>query len=433
MEFPGARRSLLSISALSSWALLVLLPSLIACGGSGSGAATLKTGTPSVIAFSSARALDGSDSVNTDQPDGELPVYNIWAINSDGTGLTAITRLSGSAHGADSIAPQWSPDGTKILYSSGRVLDGSDAALSQPNIWISNADGSGATALTQLTVYAPCYGAVWSQDGTKIAYYSWRALDGSNANPGQNASRNIWVMNADGSNDVPVTKITAADSDAPVWSPDGTKIAFVSFRALDGSDAPNGQEAAFNVWVVNVDGSGAIPITHLTGEVGSYQDQIWSRDGTMLVFNSYIPSPSADDIWSAHPDGSALTQITHNGLTQSYATDWSPDGSRVLYTSSVATDGSGSPGQSLNIWTMNPDGTNQNALTNLSAAVAISGTWSSDGTRIAYYSDRALDGSDKIDGTQDVTNIWLMQADGSGSTPLTKLLQVGSYSPAWKP
>jgi len=406
----------------------------VACGG-GAGAATLKTGTPTVIAFSSDRALDGSDAVNTDQPNGLLPVFNIWTINSDGSGLTAITQLSGSAHGADSTQQQWSPDGSKIVYSSGRALDGSDAAGVGPNIWVSNADGTGATPLTQLAVYAPCYGPVWSPDGTRIAYYSWRSLDGSNTTVtgGDNSTRNIWVVNADGSNDVPVTQLTAsnADSFSPVWSPDGTKLAFYSARALDGSNNGSGVYATQNVWVINADGSGATPLTRLVGVLGSYQDPVWSPDGTMLVFNSFIQSPPGADIWSAHPDGSTLTQITHDG-TLAYPTAWSKDGTTILYTSSVNTNGSNSPGQSLNIWTMNPDGTGQKPLTKLNNAGADEGAWSPDGTRIAYISERAFDGSDNPD-TNSIINIWLMQADGSGSVPLTKLTKAQSASPAWRP
>ncbi len=426
-----------ALTLLIALPIFALLWCLVACGSGGGGAATLSAGTPSVIAFASYRALDGSDAMNSNQPNGLGGVSNIWTIKSDGSGLTAITKLSGAASGADSVEPQWSPDGTRIVYSSGRALDGSDASGVGPNIWVSNADGSGATPLTQLAVYAPCYGPVWSPDGAKIAYYSWRSLDGSNTTVvgGDNATRNIWVVNADGSNDIPVTQLTApgADSFNPVWSPDGTKLAFYSGRALDSSNAGPGEFAAQNVWVVNADGSGATAITHLTGEVGSYQNPLWSKDGTTLIFNSYIPSPSTDDVWSAHPDGSGLAQITHNGPTLNYATSWSPSGSKILYTSSVATNGSNSPSQSLNIWTMNADGSNQTPLTKLSSSGAALGVWSPDGTRIAYLADRAFDGSDKPDANPAVINLWLMKADGSGSVPLTQLTKAGINGPVWKP
>jgi len=84
-----------------------------------------------------------------------------------------------------------------------------------------NADGSAAVPLTKLTVVdSDSFDPVWSRDGSKIAFDSQRALDGSNAaNP--NSVPNIWLMNADGSSPVPLTKLTAtnADSFSPAWKP----------------------------------------------------------------------------------------------------------------------------------------------------------------------------------------------------------------------
>lgn len=82
---------------------------------------------------------------------------------------------------------------------------------------------------------------------------------------------------------------------------------------------------------------------------------------------------------------------------------------------------------------MNADGSHQTALTKLSVAGAAQGMWSSAGTRIAYISDRAFDGSDNPDANPPVGNIWLMKADGSGSIPLTQLTKADSNAPAWKP
>jgi len=48
-----------------------------------------------------------------------------------------------------------------------------------------------------------------------------------------------------------------------VWAPDGRRIAFVANTALDGSNAVN-MNGAVNLWVINTDGTGAIPLTRLT-------------------------------------------------------------------------------------------------------------------------------------------------------------------------
>jgi Tol biopolymer transport system component len=429
MFMPDRSRSLEPlITLLIALPTLALLVGLVACGG-GAGAATLSTGTPSTIAFSSYRALDGTDAVNSNQPDGTLPVTNIWAIKSDGTGLAAITQLSGAAVGADSRDPQWSPDGSKIVYSSGRALDGSDnpSIGGAINVWVSNPDGSGAIPLTQMTIYAPCWAPVWSPDGTKIAYFSWRGLDGSNANGGTSGTRNIWVINADGSNNRPVTQLTAvgADSYYPRWSPDSTKLAYYSGRALDGSDAANGQYFTQNIWIVKTDGSGAVPVTQLTGQLGGNQDAYWSKDGSTLLF-------AGNGVLTVHADGSGLTQLT-TGNASNTPDGWSPDGTKILFESTLAPDGSNDPQGSPNIWVMNGDGSNPTPLTKLTVPGAGPAAWSPDGTRIAYVSDRASNGSDNPDANPSVDNLWLMQADGSGSVPLTKITKANSTAPAWKP
>ena len=97
------------------------------------------------VVFHSSRKLDGSDALNTN------PTPNIWRVNADGTGLTPLTNATAS--GAGSLVPQWSPDGSKIVFYSSRKLDGSDALNTNGtfNIWQANADGTGLTPLTNAT------------------------------------------------------------------------------------------------------------------------------------------------------------------------------------------------------------------------------------------------------------------------------------------
>src|SRR5262249_50832795 len=151
---------------------------------------------------------------------------------------------------------------------------------------------------TSLNVFlADSSAPVWSPDGSKIAFASRRALDGSNA-VNTHGTQNVWVMNADGSSPAPLTKLTAiagtgfnivgADSFNPVWSLDGSKIAFVSKRALDGSDAVNANGAQ-NIWVMNADDSGLTPLTKLTACVnclGNGLNPVWSPDGNKIAFVS---------------------------------------------------------------------------------------------------------------------------------------------------
>ena len=141
-----------------------------------------------------ARTVPGSPSSPT--RDGN---YEIYVMNADGSGQTRLTN-----NPADDDYPAWSPDGTKIAFTSDR--DGND------EIYVMNADGSGQTRLTNNP--ADDQYPAWSPDGKKIAFDSDR--DGN---------YEIYVMNADGSGQTQLTNNPANDK-YPAWSPDGKKIAF---------------------------------------------------------------------------------------------------------------------------------------------------------------------------------------------------------------
>jgi len=156
------------------------------------------------VVFHSSRKLDGSDAANTN------PTPNIWRVDADGTGLTPLTNATAS--GAGSLVPQWSPDGSKIVFHSSRKLDGSDAANTNftSNIWRVNADGTGLTPLTNATASgAHSLYPQWSPDGSKIVFHSSRKLDGSDA-ANTNGTSNIWRVNADGTGLTPLTNATAS-------------------------------------------------------------------------------------------------------------------------------------------------------------------------------------------------------------------------------
>ncbi len=336
------------------------------------------------LAFLSDRALDGSNGINKNA------TINIWVMDADGSNARPLTALTANFSGAGNFAATdvvWSPDGNKLVYDSFRALDGSDspAVLQLSNIWIVNADGSGSAPLTRATaLHADSTRPGWSPDGSKIAFTSSRAFDGSDA-PNSSSTANIWVMNPDGFGAIPLTRIDAplAGSDNPSWSPDGTRLAFGSFRALDGSNALSN---AGNVWVMNADGSGAVPLTHLS-----------------VASDSDFPR-------------------------------WSSDGSKLAYSSNRFLDGSDSGPSVFNVWIMNSDGSGSTPLTRLTDPDANIGqpVWMPGGTRLAFSSNGALNGGNSIIQT---TNIWAVDTALSNATPLTKLTAPGtnSSSPVWQP
>jgi Tol biopolymer transport system component len=136
----------------------------------------------------------------------------------------------------------FSPDGTRIVYW------GQDTAgVGDGHVYSLPADGSGGPV--QLTDVAGNADAVWSPDGTQIAFR--RAA--------QSESR-IYVMAADGSDERPITGQGAVDQD-PTWSPDGDMLAFKSNR-----DGPLPGE---QVWVIDVSGDGLRQLEHTVDGVAT--------------------------------------------------------------------------------------------------------------------------------------------------------------------
>ena len=317
----------------------------------------------SQVAFESTRNLDGTDAQSANG------TYNIWRVNADGTGLTPLT--SATAVGAGSGAPQWSPDGSRVVFLSSRKLDGTDAQNGTDNIWRVNADGTGLRPITNATAIGLNLPPQLSRDGSKVVFASTRNLDGTDTPTGY-FTFNIWRVNTDGTGLRPITNATFVSSFYPQWSPDGSKVVFYSSRKLDGTDAPG----TSNIWRVNADGTGLTPLTSATGA------------------------------------GAAFPQ-------------WSPDGSKVVFASTRNVDGTDTPGTS-NIWRVNADGTGLRPITNATANGAGSGLpqWSPDGSKVVFLSSRKLDGTDAPNANH-ASNIWRVNTDGTGLTPLTSITANG--------
>jgi Tol biopolymer transport system component len=140
-------------------------------------------------------------------------------MNADGSSPVPLTKLTGEF--TDCLNPAWSPDGSKIVFHTRRALNGTDFISSNgtDNLWLMNPDGSGQAALTKLTAsidHSLNPNPLWSPDGSKIVFVWSGRLDGTDfAN--DNSTANIWVINADGSGATPLTTLTAksANNETP--------------------------------------------------------------------------------------------------------------------------------------------------------------------------------------------------------------------------
>jgi CSLREA domain-containing protein len=231
-------------------------------------------------------------------------------------------------------------------------------------------DGSGATNLTNNSV--DDYGPVWSPDGTKIAFSRLVAGFGQ-----------IFVMDADGSNEINISNNSYSD-ETPAWSADGTKIAFTR----NGGD----------IYVMDADGSNQTPVTNDPFVTDYFP--AWSPDGNRIAFVSFR-NRNSNEIYAIDPDGSNLVALTNNTNPEIYNfhPSWSPDGSLIAFASNR--DGIG------NVYVMNPDGSNAMRIT---LAGGGDPAWSPDGTQIAFMTARTgnweifainLDGTGEINLTND--------------------------------
>jgi dipeptidyl aminopeptidase/acylaminoacyl peptidase len=261
--------------------------------------------------------------------------------------------------------------GQGILFESGR-----DTVFPRSHLYRARPDG---TDVVDLTPASDGEDGRWSPDGTRIAFTSYR--DGN---------AEIYLMNSDGSGVVQLTHNSADDTE-PAWSPDGRSIAFVSTRT-----------GGSNVYLMNADGSGVVS---LTGTAGGFEPS-WSPDGASIAFSRVVRICQFDvclaDIFVMPAAGGAATDVTRSAGGQAYQPAWSPDGSRIAYA------------QDRQIYTIRPDGTEKTRISRDPAAQDVVPIWSPDGLRLAFtrYGDNH--------------GIFVMNADGTGVRSISS--QAGSGS-----
>ena len=153
---------------------------------------------------------------------------------------------------------------------------------------------------------------------------------------------------------------------SPAWSPDGKRVAFVSDRA----DPARGQ---FDIYVMNLDGSG---VRRLTDTNAGKTGLAWSPNGKWIAYQSYAY------LEEVSPDGTRHRRLTGYGGTQP---DFSPRGRRIAYANGAAEFYS-------SIYVMRPDGSKKvpAALPRESESLS-EPTWSPDGERLAFGVATAAD------------------------------------------
>ena len=216
----------------------------------------------------------------------------------------------------------------------------------------------------------------------------------------------IYVMNPDGTDQHALTDNASNDAD-PAWSADGSELAFESVTGN-----------AFNLYVINADGTGVRQITHSTHRTDV--QPAWSFDGLRLAF-SRQKMDGTGGIWVVHVDGSKLQRLTGDDNANSRPA-WSPDGSTIAFVS----DRSGNH----DLWLMDRDGSNKRPLTTTPDVQEDNPNWSPDGTKVIF--DACAATSYPCPGGTVDYNVFVMNADGTGLVQLTTSPAIDA-NPAWSP
>ena len=283
---------------------------------------------------------------------------HIWCVSTGGNTPRQLTTGSHQDH-----TPRWSPDGSLLAFVSDRVKPGSQVYV----LPVGGGDAKQLTTLEEGAINAPA----WSPDGRRIAFlYRKREAgyrqqdidarkDSGDSDPPRVISRLGYREEGYGYTggewthvhcvDVPsgrVTQITNGphSCSAPVWSPDGSRIAFVTNRSEDAVLKPYDQE----IYIVTLaDGAEE----KLNTPRGPKASPAWSPDGLRIAYFGHtkpeeIWSLTQRHVWCVSVDGGTATDITPDldrpvgdeilcdsipGDTSSFGPVWTGDCKRLIF------------------------------------------------------------------------------------------------------
>jgi len=243
----------------------------------------------------------------------------IYLMDGDGTNPRRVTENTYS----DGF-PSLSPDGTRIVFDSNRLRAGGDP-FNTSDLFVMNADGTGQTALVRGS------SATWSPDGRKIAFHASASGTGQpiTSLPGAaTTDSDIFVMDVgdflkNGARPKNITSNPAAIDDDPDWSPHEQQIMFTSHAVTDNTD----NHVTAEIYVIDSVGRGKLK--RLTNNAEEERAPSWPPDGKRIVFCCRRGGPDLE-ICVMNADGTGQVQLTDNTIGD-LTPSWSPDGKKIVF------------------------------------------------------------------------------------------------------
>jgi TolB protein len=307
-----------------------------------------------------------------------------------------ITQLTNTnAPGCGNFYPSVSTIGNLVAFTSFCDLVGLNPDQNA-EVFVMKVNGSNLHQLTNTVSSPGAFGAQnvsINRNGTTVVFSS----DGDMI-PGGNADGNfeIFTINVDGTGLTQLTHSTGGIPDNfggcshPSFSPSGDKILFASDRDLiPGGNADGNQE----LFVMNADGSGLAQVTKTAGGFGNWDGNL--GNGGLVVFTSdldLVPGGNADgndELFAINLSGSGLQQLTHTTGGDNVAPRLTPNGKVVAFRSDADLVGN-NPDHSFEVFRMNFDGSHLVQVTSTSSGFTSPWDISSDGKTIAIESDQDL-------------------------------------------
>ena len=231
---------------------------------------------------------------------------NIYTMNPDGS---VVKNLTPATRGSD-VFPAWSPNAKKISFTSDRAEEGN------PDVYTMNADGSGVTRLT--TAPGEDRGASWTSEGARIIFHSARDRDATH-------SFDIFSMKADGTDQ---RKIFTNGSAAYVC---GDRINGTIVFNSSGNPLGTNPTGDFEIFTIDVRGNN---VRQITNNSKFDSGPKWSPDCSTISYNSLEEAPGRSlDIHRINADGTGDVNLTNNVDIFDAFSAWSPDGTRIVFTS----------------------------------------------------------------------------------------------------